>query len=168
MEEFVTTNHQGRHNKTVYRYGKVKMMAYTVYFQTRRGGRLTEHRLGLFCPGRGFQPGPAARDMRRRGPEAGSLCSWWRRGRVELLAHPPWRKHSVTFPKPWHNLRALWTLPKRKSDQDLNDQSNPPATNLPLVLIDSTNLAPCVRKILTSGPTEELLLRPSWSFCLTP
>ena len=33
------------------------------------------------------------------GPEAESLCSWWRRGRVELLAHPPWRMHSVTFPK---------------------------------------------------------------------
>ena len=41
------------------------------------------------------------------GPEAESLCSWWRRGRVELLAHPPWRKHSVTFPKPWHNSRTL-------------------------------------------------------------
>ena len=34
------------------------------------------------------------------GPEAESLCSWWRRGRVELLAHLPWRMHSVTFPKP--------------------------------------------------------------------
>ena len=35
------------------------------------------------------------------------LCSWWRRGRVELLAHPPWRTHSVTFPKPWHNSLRL-------------------------------------------------------------
>ena len=41
------------------------------------------------------------------GPEAESLCSWWRLGRVELLPHPPWRKHSVTLPKPWHNSRTL-------------------------------------------------------------
>ena len=26
---------------------------------------------------------------------------------VETLAHPPWRMHSVTFPKPWHNSRTL-------------------------------------------------------------
>ena len=28
---------------------------------------------------------------------------------VELLAHPPWRKHFVTFPKPWHNSPIFWT-----------------------------------------------------------
>ena len=26
---------------------------------------------------------------------------------VELLAHPPWRTHSVTFPKHWDNLPTL-------------------------------------------------------------
>ena len=26
---------------------------------------------------------------------------------VELLTHPRWRMHSVTFPKPWHNSRTL-------------------------------------------------------------
>ena len=44
------------------------------------------------------------------GPEAESLCSWWRRGRVELLAHPPWRTHSVTFPKPWGSSPTLLTV----------------------------------------------------------
>ena len=70
------------------------MTAYTVYFQTRRSRRLTEHCMGLFCPGCGFQPGPASRDMRRQGPEAESLCSWWRReSRLLLKAtyHPNWR-----------------------------------------------------------------------------
>jgi DNA invertase Pin-like site-specific DNA recombinase len=40
-------------------------------------------------------------------PEAADSCFWWRRGRVELLSQPPWRTHSVTFPKPWHNSPTL-------------------------------------------------------------
>jgi len=51
LEELVTTNYSGRDKKTVHRHGKVKMTAYTVYIQARRGGKLTENRLGLFCPG---------------------------------------------------------------------------------------------------------------------
>ena len=36
------------------------------------------------------------------------LGKW--RMRVELLAHPPWRTHSVTFPKPWGSSPTLLTV----------------------------------------------------------
>ena len=70
FQESQASLNTGRHKKTIHRHGKVKMTAYNVYFQTRRGGKLTEHRLGLFCPGCGFQPGPTAREMRRQGTDA--------------------------------------------------------------------------------------------------
>ncbi len=53
---------------------------------------------------------PTTSENKSSEPDEGSelaLTGWWRRGRVELLAHPPWRMHSVTFPKPWHNSRTL-------------------------------------------------------------
>ena len=77
-------------------------------------------RIGAIAPAPGFRrllegamtPSPESHVLLLSEDESDRMdvWSWWRRGRVELLAHPPWRTHSVTFPKPWGSSPTLLTV----------------------------------------------------------